>query len=501
VTVYTDWAQSAHAGGLLTAKYAAAAANPVNTSLPRTDPVRIAQGLAQVDAVMAATVSGGAFTGHNASSSGNTGATCARCHTTEGFSYYFENLANIGINVSAGVLKCYGCHTNPAIGTLRTLKGAKANTNYTTDLGWNPTARYNADPANRTDYILNYGKLAYPDVAASNICIACHDSREKDPGAINDASTTYQRTHYLQAAATMYVKMGFITFAAGAIPGVTIDTSLLSDQDGGTITSTHRKLGTPAIIGDHGITAADTKLTSGGPCVTCHFTGSHSLTIDQKAIDAVCSKCHTSEMGYSISTKADFATYFLEPQSETYQAALALAITLFNNKASSLITLAPEPDLPEFVRAYMTADPTREAGSKSGASDLPAVWDYSSAWTGVVPVMNAASPTYVTAYNRTRVMGAVSNIVFLKREPAAYAHARTYSRRLLYDTIDYLDDGSMNGSVGATALATLPSVYGKGARAFTDSTLTALAPGTTEAMVYLIKWDRATGAWSSSERP
>jgi hypothetical protein len=206
-------------------------------------------------------------------------------------------------------------------------------------------------------------------------------------------------------------------------------------------------------------------------------------------------------MGYSISTKANFETYFLEPQSEAYQAALALAITLFNNKASSLITLAPEPDLPEFVRAYMTADPTREAGSKSGTSDLPAVWDYSSAWSDVVPIMNAASPAYVTAYNRTRVMGAVSNIVFLKREPAAYAHARTYSRRLLYDTIDYLDDGSMNGSVGATAMATMPSVYGKGARAFTDSTLATLSPGTTEAMVYLIKWDRTTGAWSSAERP
>jgi len=57
-TVYTDWAQSGHALGLLTAKYAAATANPVDTSLPRTDPTRIAQGLAQVDAVMAASVTG-----------------------------------------------------------------------------------------------------------------------------------------------------------------------------------------------------------------------------------------------------------------------------------------------------------------------------------------------------------------------------------------------------------------------------------------------------------
>jgi hypothetical protein len=471
-TIYTDWAQSDHARGLLTAKYAAATANTVDTSLPRTDPVRIAQGLAQVDAVMAASVTGGAFAGHN------TGV-CSRCHSTEGFSYYFENFAVNPGTMAAGVLKCYGCHTNPAIGSLRTMKGAKATTNYTTDMGWNPSAQYTA---NGTAYTLNYGKIAYPDVAASNICIACHDSREKDPGAIVDASTNYQRTHYLQAAATMYVKMGFITFGAGALPGgVTIDTSLLSDQDGGTITSTHRKLGTPAMHGDsHNPTFfVAGNLDSNGPCVTCHLTGSHSLAIDQKAIDAVCSNCHTSEAGHSIATKADFDTYFLEPQSEAYQAALNLAITIFNNKATG-ITLLPENAGSEFVRAFETASPTTEAV----AAD----------WTAAMTVLGAG-------YNKARVMGAVSNIVFLKREPGAYAHARTYSRRLLYDTIDYLDDGIINKSVSATAIATLPAVYGKGTSAYTDGTLTTLASGTTEAMLYLIGWSRTTGGWNSPERP
>jgi hypothetical protein len=103
--------------------------------------------------------------------------------------------------------------------------------------------------------------------------------------------------------------------------------------------------------------------------------------------------------------------------------------------------------------------------------------------------------------DKTKLMGAVSNVVFFKREPGAYAHARTYSRRLMYDTIDYLDDGVLNMSVSATAIATSPTVYGKGATAFTDGTLTTLAPGTTEAMVYLIKWSRSTGAWSTPERP
>jgi hypothetical protein len=419
---------------------------------------------------MVAGVTGGAFAGHNTGS-------CARCHSTEGFSFYFANFTTTGMGTNAaGILKCYGCHTNPGAGTLRTMKGAKATTNYTTDLGWNPTPPVGG-------YALNYGKKAYPDMAASNICIFCHDSREKDPGAITDASTNYQRTHYLQAATTMFVKMGFIAFTDTTtfVPGsttVTYRNSLLSDQDStgvGTITSTHRILGTPAMVGNHGITAADTKLLSRGPCVTCHFSGSHSQAIDQRAIDAVCIKCHTSEAGHSIATKAAFDQYFLEPQSESYQAALTLAITVFNNKGT-VVSLLPEPaPLNEFVRAYLTADGTTEAGATDFASVMTAL----------------GAP-----YTRTKLLGAVSNVVYLKREPAAYAHARTYSRRLIYDTIDYLDDGVMNNSVSATAVALMPGVYGKGATAFTDSTLTTLAPGTTEAMVYLIGWSRTTGAWT-----
>ena len=100
-----------------------------------------------------------------------------------------------------------------------------------------------------------------------------------------------------------------------------------------------------------------------------------------------------------------------------------------------------------------------------------------------------------------KMMGACFNINLLAKEPAAYVHARSYVRRLIYDSIDFLDDGTMNLSVSATALATDPTDYGKGATAYTDGTLTTLAPGTTESMVYLINWSRSTGAWSSPERP
>lgn len=492
-TVYTDWGQSGHALGLLTAKKAAATANPVNTSLPRTDPVRVAQGIAQVDAVMAATVPAGPFGGHNT-------GTCARCHNTEGFAYTMDNLATIPdpLATAAGVLKCNGCHTNPGNGTLRTLKGAKAATNYTTDLGWDPTAYFTATGSG---YTLNYSKKAYPDVAASNLCIQCHDSRQNDPGAITDATTAYTRTHYMQAAATMYVKMGFLNLSTGAASGTSSDTyrnSLKSDQDGGLVTSTHRILGTPAMVGNHGITAADTALLSNGPCVACHFTGSHSLAIDQKAIDAVCIKCHDSEGGHSIATVADFNQYFIEPQSAAYQAALQLAIDLFNSKNTG-VTITPESTGSTYVRPYITGTTTEATATNLAANPNPG------GPTTWLAVANAYSGY---AGKRTKLLGAIGNIILFKNDPGGYAHARTYSRRLLYDTIDFLDDGVLNMSVGATALARsavssspVYGLYGKGTAAFTDSTLTTLATGTTEAMTYLIKWSRTTGGWSSPERP
>ena len=486
-TIYTDWAQSGHARGLLTAKYAAVKANPVNSALPRTDPVRVAQGLKQVDAVMAAGVEGGAFAGHN-----STG--CGRCHTTEGFSAFFETLSTTGMGtMAAGVLKCYGCHSDPGAGTLRKLKGAKATTNYTTDLGWDPGVGLATGAGG---YALAYGKKPYPDMAASNICITCHDSRQNDPGSITDtANTNYKRTHYLQGAAMMFVKMGFIAFtnAATLVPGqtYTYQNSLKSDQDGGIITSTHRKLGTPAMIGDsHNPTFfVKGNLDSNGPCVTCHFTGSHSQQIDQRAIDAVCIKCHDSEEGHSIAKKADFDKYFLEPQSEVYQDALKLAMQAFNDKNTG-VELRRESADSEFIRAYKK-DANKYGGTEAAAAD----------WTAVM-----ASGAYTNDNaTKTKLLGAVSNIVLLASDPAAYAHARTYSRRLMYDSIDFLDDGQINNSVSATALAKsavagtpVSGLYGKHAtKAFTDNTLTTIQAPTSEAMIYLIGWSRSTGAWNN----
>ena len=47
-----------------------------------------------------------------------------------------------------------------------------------------------------------------------------------------------------------------------------------------------------------------------------------------------------------------------------------------------------------------------------------------------------------------KLMGACFNINLIEREPNAFVHARTYTRRLLYDTIDFLDNNGEDRYVG-----------------------------------------------------
>jgi hypothetical protein len=50
----------------------------------------------------------------------------------------------------------------------------------------------------------------------------------------------------------------------------------------------------------------------------------------------------------------------------------------------------------------------------------------------------------------SNVMGAAFNLVLLQSDGGAYAHNDWYTKRLLYDTLDFLDDGIENDSILVT---------------------------------------------------
>lgn len=433
--------------------------------------------------------------------------TCYRCHTATGFISYVTSGFTVpaaGLfagDTSAEMLACDACHSSYDFkNSIRSVPAF--------------TAGYKG--FNGVD------KALFPDNGKGNLCIPCHSGRESGQ-AINDvadfSNANFKNSHYLAAAGLMYMQIGFTNFTSPDAPiGSTTYGKTLSPDDistpggvvGGT-KSTHRRLGTPLITN----VPAGT-LDQNGPCVTCHMNASgvaarygngHSLKIDDNAYNQVCKNCHTSEEGVPLSA-ANFHSAFLEPQAEVFEHALELTETVLLQRHQISYNEAAYPYFFDERLPLLN-------GKKQPVKD----------WTRGGTV------------DGRKLMGACFNFNLLVRDPAAYAHARSYSRRLIYDSLDFLDDGGMNLSVGATALAQsqagsilnnpLFGIYTKGAKAFnsqfvsTDSNgvsrygSTTRYAGTSEAMLYLIGWSRsattaaqseaeaaaAAGAWAAVERP
>jgi Cytochrome c554 and c-prime len=396
---------------------------------------------------------------------------CVRCHTADGFAQFvggatpFSNVNNLVAPGSANAkinspLACNTCHTSPIDATSSRLVVPQV------------TTYYNVSSAGVKSHIA----ATYPaGLGETNICIPCHSGRLSGANLVavkdqlNFANSGFQNSHYMAAAGLMYAKVGFTAFTTATAPtGVastgTYGASMTSNEDGGKLTSTHRKLGTTAIRGDSHNPAffVAGNLDSNGPCVTCHLKGykntpsprfgaGHTLAIDQSAWDDVCTNCHATE-GLNL----------VEETEGEYQDAIKYAIQLLQTK------LPIEYDSSTYPYFYKAGLPHTSANAYKN-------------WSNGGSKMQGL-----------RNEGAAFNINLLSREPFAYVHARTYTRRLLYDTIDYLDDGIVNMSVSAT-LQAAPFNLVKGAYA-TDPTGNRIFP-------YLGSYNRTTGAWQSPERP
>ena len=421
---------------------------------------------------------------------------CIRCHTATGYKNFLAGnwsnpfptttWATPADGNGREVLTCDACHAS-----------------------YDFRNSFRRPPAFTAPYNKGQNPAAFPDAGASNLCIACHSGRESGNtiNAITDfTNASLPSPHHAPAAGLMYMTTGFTGFtSANTVIGtstygksLTPDTTVPGGITGG-VGSTHRKLGTELIRGD---SHNPTVFTAGnfdadGPCVTCHMnaTGrpnrvtSHTWQINGNAFDQVCTNCHPSENTVPL-TSANFLTAFVEPQSEAFETCL----TLLEN------TLLAQWNIQFKNGSFydLTKDPT-------GATR---VTDWTRQQAGAKAPAGVTLP--LTTPQAKKLMGACFNISLLYNDPAAFAHARTFSRRLVYDSIDYLDDGKLNLSAGATALASgqkladgVTNAFGKDTKAYNTSgkTITTIYGSTSEAMLYLIAWSRQTGAWNSPERP
>jgi hypothetical protein len=384
-TVFTDWAQSAHAGGLLKRKVAAA------TGL---------SGAAQVDAVMKAAViddkTGAAWVHYDWDDTASRGS-CQKCHTSTGAANYFSDPNGYKLDGSGNnfqhlsgwtnsnkkspqneLLYCWGCHSNAGKGTIRNPGAIQA--------------RYSAS---------TYAKftISYPDVAGSNICISCHAGREAGDSIKTNRNTSgtlaFVNSHYLAAGGQLFGTTGY-EYAGRDYANPSY--------------FKHDKIGSEAAPGTG----------SNGPCAGCHMTtaNKHLFTNVTKSTAGVitaitstaCATCHAGQ--YALTAEK------LATEEEEYQTSLTAAKAVLASKGIHFYEAHP----------YFYTAPYVVGGTNTGYTAWGSLYG-SALWKDT--------------------MGAAFNINLLLHDPGGYAHNRIYSKRLIYDAIDFVSDGVLNNNVEA----------------------------------------------------
>jgi mono/diheme cytochrome c family protein len=344
--------------------------------------------------------------------------TCNFCHTAAGFAKavgnnFTDKKALSTTTLGKQPLTCDGCHSsNDFANSVRSVSQF--------------TATYTDAPTQ------------YPNVGASNLCIPCHAGRESGDSIKNSASdfsnTSFKNSHYLAASGIIFSKNGY------HYDNRNYDSNIKND---GTANSfRHDDLG----VGPTGVAAADAyisanNLNSAGPCVVCHLTSeklgvktSHRFSpfteyaVGDNALNPVCVTCHSTRGAGSNAKVAWFEGQWkvrIDAALDALKDQMALKGIYYN---------ASYP--------YFYKDPNGD-GTLSPDEVISAngykTWDLAyGAGTG------------------KNTMGTAFNYNLLLREPGAVAHNRYYSRRLIYDAIDWLDDGAMNYSVFATLNALGP---------------------------------------------
>jgi mono/diheme cytochrome c family protein len=240
---------------------------------------------------------------------------------------------------------------------------------------------------------------AVSDIAGSNICMSCHSGtvsgqEVKDldfATQISGESFGSFNSHYLAAGGILFRTVGY------EFDGLDYDNYSFFIHD---------NIGTS--------TVSDTG--ENGPCVGCHMQGEEGHTFEVVETDsngavteitsyeATCSHCHTAY---------DELVATLNELEDGYDAALAniadhLAVDgIYYGSGYPYFFSDPDPNNQNFF-------------------------------------------TWFTAWPDKDTVGAAYNLNMLVHIPGAYAHNSLYTRRLIYDSIDFLDDGVLNSSVEAT---------------------------------------------------
>jgi len=389
----------------------------------------------------------------------NFGGYCVRCHTSTGYVNYikpdprngqiFSNLQAlpdldgrqsnypdatfIYQDKSRETTNCNVCHDDGRIddesaysGRLRSIGAFTGYFNYST------TPRHprtNTNPANSKEGAWDVKhQQAYPDYGNSNICVVCHSGREigkiirLSGEKFNNYSNASNRAifaHDRNAGSTL---SGFSGFEFYTDPSMYANSKFLHNQINSTSTS------------------GPNSGSNNGPCITCHMrNGSpHSFLPVQRVAPKdpssvitavvgntlVCNSCHSWTAGTGTATDINLVK-------RGYLSALR-----------ALQKLVPRPGLPTVSTGAIGTIGATSSFTITGVRSI----SYSSTnW--IKPFGNAVVPSLGGLKKGAYTLGAAYNLEMFLLDPGAYAHNPLYVKRLIYDSIDWLYDGVMNGDV------------------------------------------------------
>ncbi|WP_136525467.1 hypothetical protein [Geomonas ferrireducens] len=328
--------------------------------------------------------------------------TCLRCHTSTGFIHFVDG------NFASPFPTTTWAQTGDTSREVLTCKACHTDYNFK-----NRVRRVGA-------YTASYGvagpqqTVAYADAATSNLCVPCHTGLINEAGieAVTDfgnADFSAVNPHYLAAAAILYSKVGFKYYSDPAAydPSLDFSNTHFSHKNIG-INNYVLPLSIPGF--SFGATGTD------GPCVSCHMTnGTHTLSVvPGMQAGGICTKCHQG--GFAMTATK------LEEEKAGYQASL------------------------DFLQAMLSYY------GMSYTSNYP--YFATKNWNAVGPIGG----------NGRQNMGAAFNFSLLKHEPGAFAHNQIYAKRLIFDSVDYLQHGKVTGAISFSSFssATVPVSAARG---------------------------------------
>lgn len=317
---------------------------------------------------------------------------CAKCHTTTGY----KKVTNGGVTILDGVVTAGG----PIMKNNKKNEAIMCSACHN-DYSW--TRR--SIGAQTLEYRYDSGSgpvvVVLPDAKDSNLCLVCHSGR----GNGQSARSTRFAGHHAPTGADLYAQYTHFGYEFTGLD--------------------YTK---KAFFAHDTIGIAD----GSGPCVSCHMKSgnSHTFAVAKKdangAITAintqsVCNTCHNGNYAMTAAK--------LEEESAGYQqAGLLLKAYLLNtiaNYHNKPITDSSGAPIDLTGAKYAVPDPTKTPQLKTGTVDIASMLaiDY----------------------------GAFQNSLLPTEDPGGYAHNRFYVKRLLFDSIDALDNGALDGSITINA--------------------------------------------------